>query len=449
MGKLLRLTSKLYNTPHLMLPVALERAMSYLEDRNNQASLAVELEKEASPREIQYVEETKTGVIPVHGSLTYIQYASMCGEVSCSYQQITQDFNTLVEQGAKTIVLDVDSTGGEAYGMMETGRYLRKKADEIDVKLIAYVDGIAASAAYGIASAAHQIIINQDAEAGSVGVVVRLRNANKAMKNAGVEDTYIYAGDSKIPFDADGEWRQDFLSELQEKVDSLYQDFVGYVSQMRGIDVGVVKSTQAKVLSAKQAINLGLVDKQMTREEFYTYLADLVEGGNSLLSLPFMKTNGVKHGMSLPQDDVAKLSADLLAMTDERNTLLTKLQEFDVLKQQLEQDLSAKAAELQTALADVQKANDEVAKLFAEKQKAKDEARLQQLEAVKSKEEAAELFKSLSALDDVAFSTVMKSLNASAKLETEAFKEVGVQGGQKQEAKAAFDAAFNAMMKKL
>lgn len=116
---------------------------------------------------------------------------------------------------------------------------------------------------------------------------------------------------------------------------------------------------------------------------------------------------------------------------------------------ELQKAKDAVAQELQTALADVQKANDEVAKLVAEKQKAKDEARLQQLEAVKSKEEAAELFKSLSALDDVAFSTVMKSLNASAKLEAEAFKEVGVQGGQKQEAKAAFDAAFNDMMKKL
>ena len=429
MGKLLRLTNKLYNTPHLMLPVALERAMSYLEDRNSQVALAVELEKEASPREIQYVEETRTGVIPVHGSLTYIQYASMCGEVSCSYQQITQDFNTLVEQGAKHIVLDVDSTGGEAYGMMETGGYLRKKADELGIKLIAYVDGIAASAAYGIAASAHQIIINQDAEAGSVGVVVRLRNANKAMKNAGVEDTYIYAGDSKIPFDADGEWRQDFLTELQEKVDSLYQDFVGYVSQMRGIDVGVVKSTQAKVLSSKQAISLGLVDKQMTREEFYTHLADLVEGGNSLLSLPFMKTNGVKHGMSLPQDDVAKLSVDLTAITDERNTLLTKLQEFNVLKQQLEQDLSVKAVELQAALAEVQKTKELNDSLIAEKQNAKDDARLQQLEAVKSKEDAAELFKSLNSLDDVAFATVMKSLKTASDLEKEVFKEKGVSGG--------------------
>ena len=48
---------------------------------------------------------------------------------------------------------------------------------------------------------------------------------------------------------------------------------------------------------------------------------------------------------------------------------------------------------------------------------------MQQLEAVKSKEEAAELFKSLNSLDDVAFATVMKSLKAAPDLEAEVFKE--------------------------
>ena len=60
-------------------------------------------------------------------------------------------------------------------------------------------------------------------------------------------------------------------------------------------------------------------------------------------------------------------------------------------------------------------------------------ARLAQLEAVKPKEEAAELFKSLSPLDDVSFATVIKSFKSSADLEAEALKEKGVGGSQAEE----------------
>ena len=96
---------------------------------------------------------------------------------------------------------------------------------------------------------------------------------------------------------------------------------------------------------------------------------------------------------------------------------------------ELQKAKDAVAQELQAALAEVQKAKSLNDSLIAEKQKAKDEARLQQLEAVKSKEEAAELFKSLNSLDDVAFATVMKSLKAASDLEAEVFKEKGVSGG--------------------
>jgi hypothetical protein len=60
-------------------------------------------------------------------------------------------------------------------------------------------------------------------------------------------------------------------------------------------------------------------------------------------------------------------------------------------------------------------------------------SRLEALEAVKPKEEAAELFKSLSPLDDVSFATVIKSFKSSADLEAEALKEKGVAGSQSDE----------------
>lgn len=421
MGKLLRLTSILYNTPHLMLPASLERVFTYLDDRNNHAELAVQLEKKPKERVLQYVAETQVGVLSVSGPLTYIEYEAMCGEQNSSYQQIVDDFDKLCSMGAKTIVMDVDSPGGMAYGMTETGRYLRKKADERGVQLVAYVDGLSASAAFGLSVAAHEIIANPDAELGSVGVVVKLRNMNKAMNNAGVEDTYIYAGDSKIPFKEDGSFREDFLSDIQYKVDALYQQFTQYVADMRGIDVGVVKSTQAKVLLAQDAIKLGFADKVMTREDFSNYLADLVE---KPMRFSF-KSKGENKNMTtdvIEQEAVASLQADFEATVAKNSELVAAL----AAQNDAFEAAQAQAAELQKTVAAAQ---EQIAQMQAAAAKEASDKRLTALQAVVDQDQAAALHVSLAALDDKAFATVVASLQSKAVDEEKAFAEKGVTGG--------------------
>ena len=420
MGKLLRLTNKLYNTPHLMLPASLERVFTYLDDRNNHAELAVQLEKKPKERNVQYVAETQVGVLSVSGPLTYIEYEAMCGEQNSSYQQIVDDFDKLCSMGARTIVMDVDSPGGEAYGLQETGRYLRKKANEKGIQLVAYVDGLSASAAFGLSVAAHEIIANPDAELGSVGVVVKLRNMNKAMNNAGVEDTYIYAGDSKIPFKEDGSFREDFLADIQYKVDALYQQFTEYVADMRGIDVGVVKSTQAKVLMAQDAIKIGFADKVMTREDFSNYLADLVE---KPMRFSF-KSKGENKNMTtdvIEQEAVASLKADFEAAVAKNAELAAAL----AAQNEAFEAAQAQAAELQKAVAAAQ---EQIAQMQAAAAKEASDKRLNALQAVVDQDQAAALHVSLAALDDKAFATVVASLQTKAVDEDKAFAEKGFAG---------------------
>jgi len=421
MGKLLRLTNKLYNTPHLMLPASLERVFTYLDDRNNHAELAVQLEKKPKERSVQYVAETQVGVLSVKGPLTYIEYEAMCGEQNSSYQQVVDDFDKLASMGAKTIVMDVDSPGGEAYGMMETGRYLRKQADQKGIHLVAYVDGLSASAAFGLSVAAHEIVANPDAELGSVGVVVKLRNMNKAMNNMGVEDTYIYAGDSKIPFKEDGSFREDFLADIQYKVDALYQQFTEYVADMTGIDVGVVKSTQAKVLMAKDAVDIGFADKVMTREDFSNYLADLVE---KPMRFSF-KSKGENKNMTtdvIEQEAVASLQADLEAAVAKNSELAAALNA----QNEAFEAAQAQAAELQKAVADAQA---QIAQMQTAAAQEASNKRLAALEAVVDQDQAKVLHASLSGLDDAAFATVVASLQSKAVEEEKAFAEKGITGG--------------------
>lgn len=428
---LLRLTEKIVSNPQMMEVAAFNRVATLLEDRNNGLfELAIKNDAKSYKRELAYNPDTLTGIIELQGPLTYMHYEPMCGESPTSYQSLTADFEEMISKGAKTIVLDTDSPGGEAYAVFETARNLRKMADENDVKILTYVDGMAASAAYALASISDEIIMNPSAEVGSIGVVVRLRNTNEAMQKMGVKDTYVYAGKSKIPFNSDGDFAEEFLEDLQEKVNMLYGDFISHVAQMRGIGEDSVKNTEAKTFLADKAIELGLADKVMEVEEFYTYLSTVALGEKpKMLKSRFLKS---LTGDSVEMQELVELQsahAELQASTEQLTikfadmeaALVQKEAELVSIKEQLTQfQAQAEAAALAA----------EEARVEAEAQaaQARMNARKERLVASVGEEEGEALMASLGTLDDVAFETVASSLEKKAKAieSSPLFKELGV-----------------------
>ena len=178
----------------------------------------------------------------------------------------------MAEAGIKTVVMDLDSGGGQGYGAFECANELRKLCDDNGIKLFAYNDGCMASACYALGCVADEVISNPYADSGSIGVLVALVNDSKAMDQAGLARTFITAGASKVPFEADGSWREGFLADIQSKVDALYEDFVSHVCTHTGLSAEVVKGTEAKMFSANEALSLGLINKIMTRAEFVSYV---------------------------------------------------------------------------------------------------------------------------------------------------------------------------------
>lgn len=280
--KLPRLSKSILDLPQLITATKFEEIASVLEDRNSGIYEAATHAAKLSSGEMEYgagdLVEGSVGVLRVEGPTTYKKtgWEAYCG--GCSYQGLLEQMDEIVANREVTkILMLVDSGGGEAYRAFQCSRDLRKKADAAGIKIYAYVDGMAASAGYALASAAHEVIMNPDAECGSIGVVIRLANNNKKLEEDGITVKYITAGASKVPFDENGEYRPDFISDLQTKVDSLYGEFVNHVASMRGISSEVVTSTDAKMFSSTDCLRLGLVDKVMEGEEFYTYLSEVSE----------------------------------------------------------------------------------------------------------------------------------------------------------------------------
>ena len=279
-----RVLSSLYNTPHLLTQGAFDNASAYLSARNK-AGLMVFTDPEGEDEDDgdlddnpQLNEVAGLGILEIQGSLTYRPVEAMCGEAGCSYTDILEDAEEMLEAGVTTIIMDIDSGGGQGYGAFECANELRKMCDEYGATLIAYNDGMMASAAYVFGCVADVVVSNPYAETGSIGVLIALVNDSKHLEQEGYARQFITAGASKVPFDTDGSFREGFIEDLQTKVDSLYEDFVSHVATYTGLSAEVIKGTEAKVFSAKDALALGLINKIMTRSEFTSYIVDKHKG---------------------------------------------------------------------------------------------------------------------------------------------------------------------------
>ena len=420
--ELTRLRSKLFDTPLLVDSKSFESILNYVDKRcEGNVDVTPKADSEFSMYSTLHYAESNLGVIHISGPLTNKStgWEALCG--GTSYESIKEDFEALLEAGTKTVAFMVESGGGEAYGMMDTGNYLRKLADDNGVKIISYVDGLSASAAYGLTAISDEIVSNKNSEIGSIGVLIRLMNDSKALEMKGYERSFISAGTEKIPFAEDGSFRKEFLDDLQYKVDALYKDFTEYVAEHRNISVEAVRNTQANTFLADDAIALGLADRTMTQEEFYAYLSGQAQNnkeGSSMSNriFKFSKTNDEE---TLDMSQLAELQSQLTAANEQ-------LAEFSSVKEALTL-LQSTITEKETALA---AALQEVAQMKAATETMKMDSRKSKLAAVMSADKVEAVSTSLSSLDDSAFETVLGGFAAQKQaLEaSDMFTELGDQG---------------------
>lgn len=443
---LMRIKSSLTNTPHLIEQSSFNGILEYVNQRIAggvdiiKPEAKYEEDEDFDPHLSNYNEYTKTGVMYIDGSLTYRKtgWESWCG--GTSYEGLKEQMEAFVGYGAKTVVWLANSGGGEAHSMIDTAKYLRKLANDNGINIIAYVDGMAASACYGLVCEADEIIMSADSQVGSIGVLIQLMNNSKALEKAGYERTFLKAGKNKIPFDESGAFTEAFTKGLQEQVDVLYEGFTAHVAQGRGLSQDVIKGTEASMFMAKEAIELGLVDKQMTVEEFYIYLADVaqeaLERGDKMSNKLGRMFNFNKTEDHLEMAKLEEMQATLQAVQAELTGVVAAKEELTALLSAQQEALVVKEAELSQALASIE----ELKELQAT---AKVDKRKQELSAVLSADKVEATLESLAPLDDAAFAVVLGSLSASKAITeaSEMMTEIGGEGEEVVEESAVEDKA--------
>jgi len=174
-------------------------------------------------------------------------------------QPVTQEFVNKVIKNMDRVKEDKDysevlfimnSPGGSPTASEELSEYLKDYTKEKNVTM--YVQSIAASGGYYIASAIKPLIANKNAMVGSIGVILPHYSIGKLADKIGVEEDDLSSGEYKKPislFKKVGDKERAYIQE--QLLTPTYNNFIDSVATNRGLErTKLLPYTEGKIFVA-------------------------------------------------------------------------------------------------------------------------------------------------------------------------------------------------------
>jgi signal peptide peptidase SppA len=212
-------------------------------------------------------------VIPVFGTL--VRRTSYIGAASglTSYHDIEAMAEAaFADPMVKAVLLEIDSSGGEAGGVFDLAQHLRALSQTSGKPLWAIADEAALSAAYAIACAADRLWLTRTAEVGSIGVVAVHVDESVADAKAGMSYTFLHAGAHKVDGHPHAPLPAPVAADIQADIEQLHDQFIALVAGIRRLTPEAIRDTEARVYRGEAALQAGLADQIGTRAEAITAL---------------------------------------------------------------------------------------------------------------------------------------------------------------------------------
>lgn len=227
-------------------------------------------QKSDPSRELTY-QSDKTAIIRVFGLLVDRRSFYEFLGFETSYETIASSLLYCQEAGIKNIVLDFDSPGGYASGVLNLVN-LMNNARTNGCKLTAVVNSLCCSAAYRLACACDEIVALPESIVGSIGVNYILMDTHRQAAMRGQETVVISSSEYKwmgTPgTTVTDKQREDIRVNM---VEPFYQTFCDEVKAARKLNEKELAAVaDGRSFRAEQALGLKLVDRIVT-------LADALE----------------------------------------------------------------------------------------------------------------------------------------------------------------------------
>jgi signal peptide peptidase SppA len=212
------------------------------------------------PRRRESDAEDLIAVIPVHGTLTMRGDVINSAETRSTAAIADEVRAAVAESRVSSIVLDLDSPGGEVFGVHEAWAALMKARESKTV--VAVANAVAASAAYYLASAANRILVTPSGQIGSIGVYGLHVDLSLALEQDGQKWTFISAGKYKVEGNPAEPLSAEARDAWQKEVDAYYAMFVNAVAEGRQVSVDRVHHTfgEGRMVMARDAVERRMAD---------------------------------------------------------------------------------------------------------------------------------------------------------------------------------------------
>ena len=161
----------------------------------------------------------------------------------------------------KAVALAINSPGGSPVQSSLIAARIRRLADKHEIPVHAFVEDVAASGGYWLASAADQIWADECSVVGSIGVISAGFGLPEFIARHGIERRVHTAGRSKSQLDMFRPENPEDVARLKVLLDEMHRIFIAQVKTRRGARLtGGDDTFTGEFWLANRAQELGLID---------------------------------------------------------------------------------------------------------------------------------------------------------------------------------------------
>ncbi len=221
----------------------------------------------------------EVAVIPIHGEIS-----SNTSNDSTGYPDVIAALDDADnDPSISVILLDIGSGGGSVVA----SKQIVSKIRETNKPVVSWIGEIGASGAYYIAASSDYAMSDSDSITGSIGVISMQPNFAELMQKIGVSVEMVKTGALKDIGSPYNEFTQEEKDVLQSIVNEAFESFKYDVQTFRGDKLNPAKFSKVldgRILSGRQALEIGLIDETGTREQAIAKAAVLgkIDGKPSL-----------------------------------------------------------------------------------------------------------------------------------------------------------------------
>jgi len=167
-------------------------------------------------------------ILNLHGTI-------VAGRAGLNLENLREKIDSAFEpKRLQYVLLSIDSPGGEPVECDLISSYIKEKAEEKGVPVIAFVQRVAASGGYWLACSASEIYAARSSIVGSIGVIGSGFGFVEVMKKIGVERRIFKAGNCKSQLDPFQPLKPDDVARQQVILNDMHSNFIDHVKTSRG-----------------------------------------------------------------------------------------------------------------------------------------------------------------------------------------------------------------------